>query len=399
MRLAIAGILATCLALGASSDRAHGQVEERGGARAGEESPAVAAREAELEAVRALRDAEAPWIDELELRIQQEAGRDGYGAELKARVPLRPLGESTLERSVRDAEVDEARARLDAALQGEQLQLCRQGIEAAAAHAHGRLSAEHEAQLAPILAWSRRAERAGAVTTEAAQRLELRSLSRSLQATRLAVVPPGADVRALPSLPGAALALVHEPDAVARLIRANAPEVQAALGRQGVQAAEAELASRQDAAFVRFVELGVEPVAPSGGSGTVRAQVGVRVPLGDREAQRSARAARAQAARLDVRRAVDDRVTLARDLLAQVDALSATGPRWQELLALAERASRHASQLAAGRIGPPDRSGRLLEEAVEARRDAVDERLRLGLLACDLEGVTGVALEEWPRRR
>ncbi|MAE96557.1 MAG: hypothetical protein CL910_18065 [Deltaproteobacteria bacterium] len=378
---------------------------EEGLAEAGlAQDPAVAASRAELEAAMAREEGEVA-IDGVELRTGiSERGGDTR-VDVRARVPLDRLFELPSRQEARRAEAEAALAKLRSVTLEMSAARCLPALDQRLYQEHAKIFESYVARLETLLQWSRELFEAGVVDEIAAHRLEIASQVKLSSRSPRPVVPSHGTVDApgvLPEIPSASApraALDRDEGLIRSLVARHQPALAVHRALADRYRALAQRATRRRLPSLGFVDVVGEPVARSGQSHAIGAQLSVHLPFGaraDAEERRYRALARGEESR--GRYLVEDRLRLTEVALLDIHGFEESTGTWHQLLELADRSEEVADRWQRERLAEPSRISALLDDVYDARIAVLEGRERAGLAACGLLAATGVPVAEWPRR-
>jgi hypothetical protein len=358
---------------------------------------AIEAQVAEFEAALE-REAGVPLVDEVELRTTG-AYDDDYRIFMTARVPFENPLEMKQQKQALRASTKLAVARLEEVALDRRVALCVPSVQRLVQEEHAAIYDAYATRQRDLIAWNDDLRAAGMQNELEAVRFALGS---KLDLERRSPGPVSALPVVLPLLPLLApdAAPLDRAPAVLRetVLRHNpGAEVQRALEER-----YDALARRQDARRIpslKFVDVGFEPRPRDGDEREVAARVAIEIPFGIKpRAEASRYRAMARSAANTQRLLVDERIEQSEAALLVIADFESRAERWLDVIALANSAEVVADRWQSSRNARPKQVATLLDDVYRARSAVLEARERAGIAGCTLMAMSGLSIQEWPRK-
>jgi hypothetical protein len=363
-----------------------------------EGDPAVEARKQAVEAALA-RERSEPALDEFEFRVRGQA-RDGDAAlGMRARIPVPDPAQVRARRAVRRAETEASIARLDETSLRRRTELCFRSIDTEAHRERSAIYESYARRGRALLEWSEGARRSGILSERPATQFRIEA--RIKLVTRKPGPPPepSAATDPLPAVGRGRGALVTSPELLLDLVRTHHPSPavhRAIAARYEALSTRAQSAARP---WFEFVDLDYERIFRDESRNDIGGQLAFRIPFGvESRADASRFRALGRSETLEGEGLIRDQMRQSIFALKEFQYFESNTEEWQELLELAHSAEEMADRWRDERLARPSQVENLIERAYDARVAVIEARERAGLARCTVFALTGVSLDDWPRK-
>jgi hypothetical protein len=255
-----------------------------------------------------------------------------------------------------------------------------------------------------LILWNSERQRSGLVSEIEATRFDLESRIKLTTREPLPLAVPFEIVSVLPEIDSGVGRLDLDRVHLRETLSTHAPSVSISRAKAERYRALMERARIRTQPWIKFVDISYDhdsgdpyngDPARNGGGG----KVAFEIPLGGKSYANVGRyAALAREQNDEAEGQIEERIEQSVRALHEIDQFELRSDRWRELSALAVRAEDVADRWWQQRLAGPEKVADLFDEAFAARGAVVDMRERAGLAGCTVLIVTGVPVEEWPRR-